>query len=263
MPSAFERAFDLSGQVALITGAASGIGLAVAELFADRGAHLVLLDLSESVLALTDRLPRRHLGIVCNLAEVAQFGAIVERALQGFARIDMLVNNAGVALLDSADALGEANWDQTMAVNLKAPFFLAQAVARVMAGQGGGRIVNLASQASVIALERHAAYCASKAALVSLTRVLALEWAPAGITVNAVLPTVVATALGQKAWAGAAGAAMRKKIPAGALRAARRGRRCGPVPGPRACGDDHRRKSAHRRGLYHTVSEAPPTHEPP
>ena len=91
-----------------------------------------------------------------------------------------------------------------------------QAVAAVMKEQAsGGRIVNLASQASVIALERHVAYCASKAALVSMTQVLAVEWAPMGITVNAVSPTVVETELGKKAWAGDVGEAMKKKIPTG------------------------------------------------
>lgn len=215
MSSPFEQAFDLSGQVALITGGASGIGLAVAELFAAQGANLVLLDLSEQVTAVAERLPGQHLGIACNVADIAQLEAAVGRAVGRFSRIDMLVNNAGVALLDRADAVKEADWDKTMAINLKAPFFLAQAVAAVMKGQGSGRIVNLASQASVIALERHVAYCASKAALVSMTQVLAVEWAPMGITVNAVSPTVVETELGKKAWAGEVGEVMKKKIPTG------------------------------------------------
>jgi len=128
-------------------------------------------------------------------------------------RIDVLVNNAGIARLDLAIDAKETDWDATMTVNLKAPFFLAQAVAGVMKAQGGGRIVNLASQASVIALERHAAYCASKAALVSMTQVLAVEWADWGITVDAVSPTVVETELGKKAWAGEVGEAMKRKIP--------------------------------------------------
>lgn len=215
MSASFEKSFDLQGQVALITGGASGIGLAVAELFASRGAHLVLLDLHEGVRATAQQLPGQHLGIACDVSDLAQIRAAVNRAVEHFARIDMLVNNAGVALLDRAAAVKEADWDKTMDVNLKAPFFLAQAVAPVMARQGGGRIVNLASQASVIALERHAAYCASKAALVSLTQVLAVEWAPMGITVNAVSPTVVETELGKKAWAGEVGELMKKKIPTG------------------------------------------------
>lgn len=215
MSLGFDQAFDLSGQVALVTGGASGIGLAVAELFAAKGASLVLLDLSDQVAAVAQRLPGQHLGIACNVADLAQREAAVASAVKRFARIDMLVNNAGVALLDRADAVTEADWDKTMAINLKAPFFLAQAVAAQMKKQGGGRIVNLASQASVIALERHVAYCASKAAMVSMTQVLAVEWAPLGITVNAVSPTVVETELGKKAWAGEVGEAMKKKIPIG------------------------------------------------
>lgn len=103
-----------------------------------------------------------------------------------------------------------------MAINVKASFFVAQAAARQMiAGARGGRIVNLASQASVVGLERHAAYCASKAAIVGMTKALALEWAPHGITVNAVSPTIVETALGKQAWAGEAGERAKREIPAG------------------------------------------------
>jgi 2-deoxy-D-gluconate 3-dehydrogenase len=102
-----------------------------------------------------------------------------------------------------------------MAVNLKAPLLLAQAVGCGMKQRRYGRIINLASQASVVALDRHAAYCASKAALVGLTRVLALEWAPYGITVNAISPTVVDTELGRQAWDGDPGIAMRTRIPVG------------------------------------------------
>ncbi len=102
-----------------------------------------------------------------------------------------------------------------MAVNLKAPFMLAQAVGKAMIAKRYGRIVNIASQASVVALDRHVAYCTSKAALVGMTQVLAAEWAEYGITVNAVSPTVVETELGKRAWAGEVGAAMKKKIPTG------------------------------------------------
>jgi 2-deoxy-D-gluconate 3-dehydrogenase len=215
MTNAFEAGFRLDGKVALITGAAAGIGYAIAELFAAQGARLVLLDLNEDVQRIARQLPGDPLAIPCNVADLAQIRMAVDRAVEKYGRIDILVNNAGVALLAKADEVSEQEWDTTMAINLKAPFFLSQAVARVMAKKGGGRIVNLASQASVVALDRHAAYCSSKAALVLMTKVLAIEWASSGITVNAISPTVVETALGKKAWAGEVGVAMKQKIPLG------------------------------------------------
>ena len=215
MTTSYENAFKLSGKVALITGAAAGIGLAVAELFAQQGANLVLLDLSADVHELSKTLPGTHLTIACDITNTEKRNEAVDAAIKQFGKIDILVNNAGVALLNKADVVSEKEWDTTMAVNLKAPFFLAQAVAKHMSQKGSGQIINLASQASVIALDRHVAYCASKAAVVSMTEVLAIEWAAAGITVNAISPTVVETALGKKAWAGEVGEAMKKKIPVG------------------------------------------------
>ena len=144
--------------------------------------------------------------------------------LEATGRIDILVNSAGVALLEPAGEVSEAAWERTLAVNLTAPLLLAQAVAPAMRRQRHGRIINLASQASVVALRRHAAYCASKAGLVGLTRVLALEWATDGITVNAISPTVVDTPLGRKAWAGQVGRPCGHSSPRAALRSPRRWR---------------------------------------
>ena len=117
-------------------------------------------------------------------------------------------------LLDKAIEVSESAWDTTLDINLKASFFVAQACAKHMLAQGGGRIVNLASQAAVIGLDRHVAYCASKAAIVGMTKVLAMEWAPQ-INVNAISPTIVETALGKKAWAGEVGEKAKLQIPAG------------------------------------------------
>lgn len=215
MKSKFENGFDLTGKVALVTGAAAGIGEAVTHMLAAQGARLVLLDRNDEVLEKARELGPAHLGLVCDVSDLAQIRAAVSKADATMGRIDILVNNAGVALLESAESVTEAAWDATMNINLKAPFFLAQAVGPVMARNGGGRIINLASQAAVIALNKHASYCASKAALVSITQVLAIEWASKGITVNSVSPTVVETALGKKAWAGEVGEAMKKQIPVG------------------------------------------------
>jgi NAD(P)-dependent dehydrogenase (short-subunit alcohol dehydrogenase family) len=209
---------SLSGKVVLVTGGASGIGLAIATEFAAQGAKLALLDRSDAVLSVIKTLPGaddRHLGRVVDVTDLEALEATVTEFVQHFGRIDVLVNNAGVALLDKALDAKEADWDTTMNVNLKAPFFLAQFVAREMIKSGGGSILNIASQASIIGLDRHAAYCSSKAAIVGLTKVLAIEFAPYNITVNALSPTVVETELGKKAWAGEVGEAMKRKIPAG------------------------------------------------
>jgi len=214
----FEGAFDLEGRTAIVTGAAAGIGLAIARLFAGRGANLVLADVSPAVNGLPAELeggPARNVAIVADVTDSAAVDRIVSAAVSRFGGVDVLVNNAGIVLLDKAEVAAEADWDRTMAVNLKGPFLLAKAAGKVMIARRSGRIVNIASQASIIGLDRHVAYCASKAAIVGMTRVLAVEWAQHGITVNAVSPTVVETELGKKAWAGEVGEAMKKKIPVG------------------------------------------------
>lgn len=217
--SGFDKNFGLDGKVALITGAAQGIGKAIAELFAEKGASVVLIDLQDEVKQLAVELTSKGattLALTGDLTSTHEIHRFVEEAVKRFGKIDILVNNAGVALLEEAESLSEDYWDKTMAVNLKAPFILAQRVAREMIDRkSGGKIVNLASQAAVVALERHIAYCSSKAAIVSMTKVLAVEWAKYNITVNAVSPTVILTELGKMAWAGDVGEAMKKKIPAG------------------------------------------------
>lgn len=211
-----ERDFD--GRTALVTGGAGGIGLAIARQLAQGAARVVLVDLERQALdvaAASLAEPRHHLALAVDVTRPAGVEQAVATVLEATGRIDILVNSAGVALLEPAGEVSEAAWERTLAVNLTAPLLLAQAVAPAMRRQRHGRIINLASQASVVALRRHAAYCASKAGLVGLTRVLALEWATDGITVNAISPTVVDTPLGRKAWAGQVGEAMRALIPTG------------------------------------------------
>jgi NAD(P)-dependent dehydrogenase (short-subunit alcohol dehydrogenase family) len=208
--------FSLKGKVALITGGARGIGKAIAVLFAKNGARIVLVDLDpvvESVAQEISTLGDKSIAVVADVTRKDEVEKAVAVALREFGTIDILVNNAGVAYLDDAENLSEEYWDKTMAVNLKAPFLLAQAVGRVMIQKKRGKIINIASQAGVIALDKHVAYCASKAGLIGMTKVLALEWAEFGINVNAIAPTVILTELGKKAWAGEVGEAMKKKIP--------------------------------------------------
>jgi len=205
----------LHGRVALITGGASGIGFAVAQAFVEEGATVVLFDRASAVTEVASALGARHSGVVLDVTSIPDVQAAVAAAAERHGRIDILVNNAGVALLSMALDVTPEEWDTSLDVNLRSAFFMAQTVGRFMVAQGYGRIVNVASQASVVALERHAAYCASKAGLVGLTKVLALEWAQHGVTVNAISPTVVETELGKKAWAGEVGEAMKQNIPVG------------------------------------------------
>ncbi|EML7934141.1 D-threitol dehydrogenase, partial [Providencia rettgeri] len=139
---------------------------------------------------------------------------MVEHVIEHYGRLDIVVNSAGIVALAPAENLSESDWDLTMNVNLKGTFLVCQAAGNVMINNGKGKIINMASQAGVIALDQHVAYCASKAAIIGLTQVLALEWSPKGIQTNAISPTIVMTELGKKAWEGEKGDEMKGKIPA-------------------------------------------------
>jgi NAD(P)-dependent dehydrogenase (short-subunit alcohol dehydrogenase family) len=210
--------FSLADKVAVITGGAAGIGRAIADLFGQKGAKLVLVDKSESVRDVAAEFSTNgieSLGLATDITIRANIEQFVEEASSRFGSIDILVNNAGVVLLAPAEDLTDQAWDVTMAVNLKAPYMISQVVGRKMIAQRSGKIINLASQAGLVALDQHLAYCASKAAIISLTKVLAYEWGRYQINVNSISPTVVLTELGKKAWAGEVGEAFKAKIPIG------------------------------------------------
>jgi glycerol dehydrogenase len=205
--------FRLDNKVALITGAARGIGKAIALMFARQGAKVIGFDLSPDVDQLSTELGEAFLPLVVDVTKEEQIEAALQKTLEHFGRIDILVNNAGVVRLSPAEEHSNEDWDLTMNVNLRAPFLMSRAVGKIMIEQRRGNIINLASQAAFVALDQHLAYCASKAAIVSMTKVLALEWARHNINVNAIAPTVVLTELGKQAWAGEKGEAMKQKIP--------------------------------------------------
>lgn len=212
----YSLTFSLEGKTALITGAAKGIGKAIAQVFSDRGANIVLVDMDPQVESVAETLPGgkiRNLPIVADITKNDDLKKIHQESYKKFPRIDILVNNAGVGGLDDAENLSEEIWDQTMAVNLKAPFMLSQLIGREMIKQKKGKIINISSQAGLVALDKHVAYCSSKAGIIGMTKVLAMEWAEFGINVNAIAPTVILTELGIKAWSGEVGEAMKKKIP--------------------------------------------------
>jgi NAD(P)-dependent dehydrogenase (short-subunit alcohol dehydrogenase family) len=214
----YNKNFELADKVAFITGGAAGIGKAIASLFIEKNAHLALVDLNPKVRDIAAELspdPGVAFPLTCDITTAEDRNRAVTATLQQFGRIDILVNNAGVAILEPALEVSEASWDRTLELNLKAAFFLAQRIGREMLSRGRGKIINIGSQAGMVALDRHVAYMASKAAIIGITKVLALEWARAGVQVNAISPTVVLTELGKKAWAGEVGEEFKRKLPAG------------------------------------------------
>ena len=212
----YDRNFGLEGKVAVITGAVQGIGLAIAELFAQKGASLLLVDLQEDVKKTAKTIIQvkgEAIPLVMDLTSPDAADMVIDAAVTNFGRIDILINNAGIVILDEAENLSTDGWDKTMAVNLRAPFLLAQAAGKKMIADGGGKIINMASQAGIVALDRHVAYCTSKAGIISLTKTLAAEWGEYNINVNCISPTVILTELGKKAWGGEVGERMKEKIP--------------------------------------------------
>jgi NAD(P)-dependent dehydrogenase (short-subunit alcohol dehydrogenase family) len=205
--------FMLNDKVAIITGGGSGIGKAIAELFAAKGARLALLGRSESVRETAHAFGERAHHFILDVTDFARIQPTVEEIVAHFGTVDILVNNAGIAFREAAEETSEDKWDLTMAVNLKAVFLLSKAVGRYFLDQGHGKIVNIASQAAVVALANHLAYCTSKYGLLGLTQVMALQWGPRGVQVNAVSPTVVLTEMGRVAWAGEPGEVMKQEIP--------------------------------------------------
>lgn len=189
--------FSIEGQVALVTGATGGIGADLSKSLALAGARVGVAGrrgarASEVVEAIRAAGGEAE-PIDMDLTNRQSIDAAVARVVEVFGRIDILVNNAGLGTNHDAIDATEAEWDELFAVNVRGLFFACQSAARHMLSQGYGRIVNMASQAGLVGIPRHAAYSASKSAVIGLTRVLALEWSPHGVTVNAVAPTWVLT----------------------------------------------------------------------
>jgi 2-deoxy-D-gluconate 3-dehydrogenase len=189
--------FKLDGKVALITGAGQGLGQSMALALAEAGADIASLDrigcegTCESVRA----LGRRYFESVVDLraASVADLNGVVDRIVNEFGQLDILVNNAGTIRRTPTIDFSEADWDDVLQVNLKAAFFLSQAVARVMMSQHSGKIIQIASMLSFQGGINVPSYTASKSGLAGITRALANEWAKYGINVNAIAPGYMAT----------------------------------------------------------------------
>jgi len=189
----FSELFDLSGKTAMITGAAAGLGEAIALGFAEYGCDVAVADLNlegaRRVSARVEELGRRSPAIQVDVASKEQIQAMVERAVDALGTIDILVNSAGVPQHDPAESTPLETWDRVLDINLRGTFLCCQAAARVMLANGGGVIINFSSIAGLVGVGRGAnAYCASKGGVVALTKQLALEWASRGIRVNAIAP---------------------------------------------------------------------------
>lgn len=198
-----QSSFRLTGQVALVTASAQGIGKACALALAQAGADIILglrnKDTGQALVRQIRKLGREALPVQMDVTQMQEIVEGVQAGVRHFKRIDILVNNAGIGAPNPAERVLEKDFDETLAVNLKGTFFTAQTVGRVMIKQRRGRIINISSQAGFVALPTESVYCMTKAAISHLTKCLALEWAPYNITVNAVAPTFIETP-GTKKW---------------------------------------------------------------
>lgn len=189
--------FELNGKVALVTGAARGLGRAISLALAHAGADVALglrdVNADAGVTAEIRKMGRRALRLQMDVSQLEQIFQAVDDTVKEFGRIDILVNNAGIAPENLAENVREKDFDATLAVNLKGTFFTSQAAGRVMIGQKKGTIINMSSQAGFAALPTESVYCMTKAAIAHLTKCLAVEWGKYNITVNAVAPTFIHT----------------------------------------------------------------------
>ena len=190
--------FALTGKVALVTGAARGLGRAIALALAQAGADIALglreVQSARGLIAEIGAMGRRCLPLQMDVTDLKQSREAIDLAIAHFGGIDILVNNVGGGTEGPIENFSEAEFDDTIALNVKASFFIAQHVARHLIATGkGGSIVNMSSQAGLVALPGEAIYCLSKAAVAHMTRCMAVEWGKYGITVNAVAPTFIST----------------------------------------------------------------------
>ncbi len=189
--------FRLDDQVVVLTGASKGIGYGLAKALANAGAKVALAardadllnQLAEEIRAEGGEALPTPLD-VCN---VPQINDVMQRVHEHWGSLDILVNNAGLGHCNAAIDVTEDEWDLMINVNLRGAFFCAQAAGKIMLKQGSGRIINMSSQASVVGIRDHVAYCASKGGMNQMTKVLALEWSGSGVTVNGIGPTFIYT----------------------------------------------------------------------
>ncbi|MFN5117785.1 MAG: SDR family NAD(P)-dependent oxidoreductase [Cyanobacteriota bacterium] len=211
--------FRLDNQRALVTGASRGLGAEIASALAAAGADLVISGRDSEGLENTrkavERLGRRCHAVVADLRSTEETLRLADQVLERFGTVDILVNNAGIVHVEDLLNTTLEHWEETQAVNLRAPYLLTQKFLPGMIEQRRGKIINISSVASVLAPEGHAAYSASKGGLNLLTQAVAAEWGRYNIQANAVAPTVILTEMGQQVWGEASkGDPMKARSPA-------------------------------------------------
>ncbi|WP_455810981.1 GolD/DthD family dehydrogenase [Pseudomonas graminis] len=211
---------DLSGKVAVVTGGLGGIAMASNQMLLEKGAKLALLYPAFEQSKVADVAGQfaadRVQFVQCDVTDPDSVEQAIAQVEAHYGQIDILVNCAGYVMLQPVLETDFAEWQKQVAVNLTGPFLCSQAVAKRMVKAGkGGKIINIASQAASIAIDNHVAYTSAKAGLLGMTKVMAKEFAPHKINVNTLSPTVVLTPMGEKAWRGEKGEAMKQLIPMG------------------------------------------------
>jgi len=195
--------FRLDGKVALVTGGSRGLGRTIATALAEAGADIAITartqaSCEETAAAITQATGRRCKGFAAEVTSVPDVERLANDVEAAFGQIDILVNNAGTNIRGLVDQLSEADWDSVIDTNLKGPFLCTRAIGPRMVKRGWGRVINMGSTLSVIALPGRAPYASSKAGVLNLTRVLALEWAGTGVTVNTICPGPFATEMNRQ-----------------------------------------------------------------
>jgi meso-butanediol dehydrogenase/(S,S)-butanediol dehydrogenase/diacetyl reductase len=188
----------LDGKVTIITGAASGIGLATAELFMREGAHVVIADRDQAAAekaaaALKAKGKGRCVAMACNVAKTPDVEALFAAVIKEFGRIDVLVNNAGYGIAGTVSETSDEDWDALMNVNVRGVFLCCKHAIKAMKKSGGGVIVNVASVVAAVGIRNRAAYVASKGAVAALTRSIALDYVGDHIRCNAIAPGTIET----------------------------------------------------------------------
>lgn len=202
--TALPERFSLLGKCAVVTGASRGLGVTLCEVLSQAGADIVAVARNESLLTETQAIVakngRRCLPIAADLLDAAAADRVKERIQSEVGSPTILVNNAGMTIPKLLVDQTVEEWDAILNLNLRAPWLMARALAPGMMSAGGGKIINISSMTSSVALTEHGAYLASKAGLNGLTKVMTAEWGPHNIQANSVCPTIVWTPMGERVW---------------------------------------------------------------